>query len=108
MIKKTNAFSTTNSKPILDDAELLRLLFHGKWRLPVLRELLGGPRRLSQLRRAIPQATKKMLIDTLHALNALRWIVRRDYNCRVKRVEYSVVEGIAEHLRRLIGDLVSS
>jgi len=49
-----------------------------------------------------------MLIDTLHALEALRWIIRREYNSRIKRVEYSVAEGIAEQLRRLIGDLRSS
>ncbi len=108
MMKKTNALSPTNAEPILGDAEMLRLLFQGKWRLPVLRELLGAPRRLSQLRRAIPHATKKMLIDTLHALEALRWIIRREYNSRIKRVEYSVAEGIAEQLRRLIGDLRSS
>jgi DNA-binding HxlR family transcriptional regulator len=83
------------SELILGDAEVLRLLFLGKWRLPVLQELLDGPRRLSQLKRAIPGATKKMLIDTLHALEALRWIVRCEYHYRIKRVDYSVAEGIA-------------
>jgi DNA-binding HxlR family transcriptional regulator len=48
-----------------------------------------------------------MLIDTLHALEALRWIVRREYNSRIKRVEYSVAEGMAEQLLRLIGNLAS-
>jgi len=38
---------------------------------PSIARALGGPRRLSQLGRAIPQATKKMLIDTLHTLEAL-------------------------------------
>jgi DNA-binding HxlR family transcriptional regulator len=97
-----------NVEPILGDSEVLRLLFQGKWRLPVLRELLGGPHRLSQLRRAIPQATKKMLIDTLHALEALRWIGRREYDGKIKKVEYSIAEGMGEQLRRLIGDLGSS
>jgi DNA-binding HxlR family transcriptional regulator len=107
MIDGPNDLSPAKADSLLGDAEMLRLVFQGKWRLPVLRELLAGPRRLSQLRRAIPQATKKMLIDTLHALEALHWIIRREYDGRIKRVEYSISVNHAEQLRKLIADLAS-
>ena len=45
-------------------SHLLRTLFQGKWRLRLLQEMIGGPVRLSQLRRAIPDCSKKVLIDT--------------------------------------------
>jgi DNA-binding HxlR family transcriptional regulator len=52
-------------------AEILREIFQNKWRLHVLRLLSQSPHRLSQLRRAIPDASKKMIIDTLHGLEGI-------------------------------------
>lgn len=84
------------------DADLLRIVFQGKWRLKVLQEIAKGPIRLSQLRRAVPECTKKVLIDTLHGLGELGWIERQEYPSKLKRVEYSLKTKCGEHVRRAI------
>ena len=87
-----------------DNAALLRILFRGKWRLKVIHALLTGALRLSQLRRAIPDCSKKVLIDTLHDLEAVGWIVRNEYPTKVKRVEYSPSEQWEAKLRQIVAD----
>ena len=62
-----------------DKTSLLLTLFQGKWRLQVLQELIKGPARLSHLRRVLPACSKKVLIDTLHGLEDIGWIVRTEY-----------------------------
>jgi DNA-binding HxlR family transcriptional regulator len=74
----------------LEPAELLRMIFQGKWRLRILTRLCEGPVRLSELRRIIPEASKKMLIDSIHSLEQLQWIDRRDLSSAVRHVEYSL------------------
>jgi len=56
------------------DTDLLRIVFQGKWRLRVLQEIVKGPVRLSQLRRAVPECSKKVLIDTLYGPEELGWM----------------------------------
>lgn len=84
------------------DTDLLRIVFQGKWRLKVLQELVKGPIRLSELRRAVPDCSKKVLIDTLHGLEELRWIERREYPTKIKRVEYSLTAKCEQEVRRAI------
>ena len=88
------------------DAEILRLLFQSKWRLSILREVVIGPVRLSELRRRIPNSSKKMLIDTLHGLERLGWIERRELSARVRRVEYRLAPPCAEDIKRIVLALV--
>jgi DNA-binding HxlR family transcriptional regulator len=87
-----------------NDVEVYRQIFQGKWRLPILREIAGGPRRLSNLRRSVPHASKKMLVDTLHGLERMGWIVRTEYEEATRRVEYSLSE---EHSEKILGILNS-
>ena len=84
------------------DTDLLRIVFQGKWRLRVLQEIVRGPIRLSQLRRAVPECTKKVLIDTLHGLEELGWIARKEYPTKLKRVEYSLTPKCKEDVRRAV------
>jgi len=70
-----------------NETDLLRIVFQGKWRLRVLQEIVKGPVRLSQLRRAIPGCSKKVLIDALHGLEELGWVERREFPSKLKRVE---------------------
>lgn len=88
-----------------DDTELLRVLFQGKWRLKIVSRISLGPTRLSELRRSIPECTKKMLIDNLHALENLGWVVRCEVPSTVRRVEYRLSDAYAEAIRRLLEDL---
>ncbi|WP_263377371.1 winged helix-turn-helix transcriptional regulator [Granulicella paludicola] len=74
----------------ISEIDLLRTLFEGKWRFDIIRNLCNEPKRLSALERLMPQARKKMLIDTLHALEDLGWVHRSDLSRQSKWVEYSL------------------
>jgi DNA-binding HxlR family transcriptional regulator len=93
---------TEQQEPI-SDVDLLRTLFEGKWRFAVVSNLVDGPQRLSTLCRRIPAASKNMLIDTLHALEALGWVIRVDLSAHLKRVEYYLSEQWLVRLRIAVG-----
>jgi DNA-binding HxlR family transcriptional regulator len=86
----------------ISEVELVRTLFEHKWRFEVIRRLCEKPQRLSNLKRLIPTASKKMLIDTLHSLEQLGWIVRSDLNTELKHVEYSLQELWADRLQLVV------
>ena len=85
-----------------EDSDLLKAIFQGKWRVRVLDELMRGPTRLSELKRAIPECSKKVLIDTLHALTTTKLIQRSEFPTRVKKVEYQLDPACAKEVCRLI------
>jgi DNA-binding HxlR family transcriptional regulator len=66
----------------------LHFLIRGKWRLRILLCLADGPLRLSQLRKALPGASKKVLVENLYGLVRLGVIERHDLSTRIRRVEY--------------------
>ena len=66
------------------NADLLRLIFQGRWRLKVLKELSRAHARLSELRRRVPDCTKKVLIDTLHGLEKLSFIEWREFETKAR------------------------
>ncbi len=68
----------------------------------MLQEIVKGPVRLSQLKRAVPECTKKVLIDTLHGLEELGWIARREYATKLRKVEYSLTAKREADVRRAI------
>lgn len=84
------------------DAELLRAIFRGKWRLRVLQEISRGTVRLSALMRAIPECRKTVIIDTLKGLQDEGLLDRTEYHSRVKRVEYSIRTELADDLLRVV------
>jgi DNA-binding HxlR family transcriptional regulator len=53
-------------------------LLRGKWTIQILTAMRERPVRLSELRRAIPSASKKSLIASLRFLEAARVVSRRD------------------------------
>ena len=61
-----------------------------KWALMLMHLLAGGPRRTSELRRAIEGVSEKMLIQTLRRLERNGFVARRAYNEVPPRVEYSL------------------
>ncbi len=64
----------------------------GKWKLLVLSNLLEGPRRYGELRRLVPEATEKMVIQVLRELEQDAIITRKSYPEVPPRVEYTVTE----------------
>ena len=63
-----------------------------RWGTLVLRTLLGGTRRFSELRRAIGGVSEKMLAQTLHALERDGLVERIAYPVIPPKVEYRLTD----------------
>jgi DNA-binding HxlR family transcriptional regulator len=61
-----------------------------KWALLIVRELLDGPRRFTQVARALPRANQKMITARLRELEAAGVVSRVTYAEVPPRVEYSL------------------
>lgn len=62
----------------------------GKWTILIVRDLLGGTRRFTELRRSLGPISAKTLTDRLRALEA-RGLVHREMYAEIPpRVEYSL------------------
>lgn len=94
-----NVMELDHDQSSLTDVEMARALFEGKWRFDIIRCLCDKPCRLSDLMRQIPSASKKMLIDTLHGLESLSWVVRRGINADTKHVDYVLSDEWSKQLR---------
>ena len=80
-------------------------LIHGKWKTRILARLQHGPARLGELRRLLPQASKKMLAQHLREMERDGLVVRKNLSGRVLHVEYSLSESggyAALHLIRML------
>lgn len=76
-----------------------------RWGTLVLRALLGGTRRFSELRRAIGGVSEKMLAQTLHALERDGLVERTAYPVIPPKVEYRLTDlgrGAATHVDGLL------
>jgi DNA-binding HxlR family transcriptional regulator len=62
----------------------------GKWKLPILYNLRNGTLRFSELQKALPQVTQKMLTQQLRELERDGLISRKVYAEVPPKVEYSV------------------
>ncbi len=80
-------------------------LIHGKWKIDILARLKHGPLRLSQLRRMLPGASKKMLTQHLREMEEDGLVVRSDRSTKVRHVEYSLSESLGLPALHLIGTL---
>lgn len=62
----------------------------GKWKPLILYHLRSGPRRFSDLRRAVRGISEKVLIQQLRELALADVVVRHDYGEVPPRVDYTV------------------
>ena len=62
-------------------------LIRGRWKIPILRELMSGPRRTGQLVRALRGVSKNRLNDSLRKLERAGLIRRSSRAGRKPRVE---------------------
>ncbi|MEU8547569.1 helix-turn-helix domain-containing protein [Streptomyces roseoverticillatus] len=64
----------------------------GRWKLAILKQLLGGTRRFSELQRALPRITQRMLTRQLREMEADGLLTRTVYREVPPRVEYALTE----------------
>ncbi len=80
-------------------------LLQGKWTVQILCAMRTRPVRLSELKRAIPSASKKALTASLRSLEAARVVLRRDLSSSVLHVEYELAPAMREPLITLLDQL---
>lgn len=74
--------------PMLPVERALKVI-SGRWKAIILYHLLGGPRRLSELTRLMPQVSQKVLIQQLREMEAHGVVKREIFRQVPPRVEYS-------------------
>jgi DNA-binding HxlR family transcriptional regulator len=82
-------------------------ILQGKWTLQILWAMRENPIRLSELKRAIPSASKKALTSGLRSLEAARIIVRTDLSGAVLHVEYSLTDEVGTSLVALVDHIIA-
>tara|TARA_R110001606_G_scaffold103857_2_gene227012 strand:+ start:4032 stop:4355 length:324 start_codon:yes stop_codon:yes gene_type:complete len=76
-----------------DGVEQVLKILEGKWKLLILFHLFGGQvKRFSELEKAIPAITQKMLIQQLRQLEADGIVTRTIYHQVPPKVEYRLTE----------------
>ena len=89
------------TKRVMRAVELLR----GKWTVQILCAMREQPVRLSELKRAIPSASKKALIASLRSLEDAQVVLRRDLSSSVLHVEYELAIATRRPLVALLDHL---
>ena len=92
---------TVNLKTVECEVERLLAVIAGKWKVLILRELFHGPRRHTQLARAMPGISQKVLTAQLRELELDGAVQRKQFETRRPHVEYSLTP-FGERLRGLI------
>ncbi len=85
-------FVVLNGKEYHCPVELVIDLISGKWKLLILRELMKGTKRFSELHRSIPGITQKMLTRQLRDLERCGLVRRKVYPQVPPKVEYSLTD----------------
>ena len=73
-------------------AESTLAVIGGRWKVPIVWHLFGATRRFSELRRALPGCTPKMLTQQLRELERDGILKRKVYAEVPPRVEYSLTD----------------
>jgi DNA-binding HxlR family transcriptional regulator len=88
--------AVSQARPSRSDLDLIRSVdqalevLHGKWKVHLLVIMARGIRRHSRLLDCLPGASKKMMIETLRALERDGLVVRKIFAEVPVRVEYSL------------------
>ncbi|MCI1734127.1 MAG: helix-turn-helix transcriptional regulator [Bacilli bacterium] len=68
------------------------LFISDKWRILIIRDLLSGTKRFSELKRSLAPVTQKMLTQQLRGMEEDGLIARKVYPVVPPKVEYSLTE----------------
>jgi DNA-binding HxlR family transcriptional regulator len=81
---------TKDCEPAWCPIEVSLEVIGGRWKVIIVRELLGGIKRYSQLHRALKRVTHKMLAQQLRELERDDVVIRMVYPQVPPKVEYSL------------------
>ena len=76
-------------------------LIGNKWKILILRDVLGGPKRFGELRKSLDGISQKVLTDNLRDMEKDGLLIRKVFPEVPPRVEYSLSE-IGETMRPII------
>ena len=76
-------------------------LIGSKWKLLIMRNLLVRPWRFNELQRSIDGISRKMLTESLRAMEADGIVTRKVFNESTPHVEYSLTD-LGESLRPIL------
>ena len=79
-------------EPMICPTEITLRVIGGKWKPVILWHLSGGTKRFSELKRAIPGVTQRMLSQQLRELEGDGVVLRKVYAQVPPKTEYSLTE----------------
>lgn len=84
--------------------ELILLLISNKWKILIIRDLLEGTKRFSELKKSITNISQKVLTSNLREMEENELLTRKVYPEVPPRVEYTLTD-IGYSLKPLLDDM---
>ena len=84
--------------------ELTLLLISNKWKILIIRDLLEGTKRFSELKKSITNISQKVLTSNLREMQENELLTRKVYPEVPPRVEYTLTD-IGYSLKPLLDDM---
>ena len=84
--------------------ELTLLLISNKWKILIIRDLLEGTKRFSELKKSINNISQKVLTSNLREMEENELLTRKVYPEVPPRVEYTLTD-IGYSLKPLLDDM---
>ena len=84
--------------------ELTLLLISNKWKVLIIRDLLDGTKRFSELKKSITNISQKVLTSNLREMEENNLLIRKVYPEVPPRVEYTLTD-IGYSLKTLLDDM---
>ena len=84
--------------------ELTLLLISNKWKVLIIRDLLDGTKRFSELKKSINNISQKVLTSNLREMEENNLLTRKVYPEIPQRVEYTLTD-IGYSLKTLLDDM---
>ena len=84
--------------------ELTLLLISNKWKVLIIRDLLDGTKRFSELKKSINNISQKVLTSNLREMEENKLLTRKVYPEVPPRVEYTLTD-IGYSLKTLLDDM---
>lgn len=84
--------------------ELTLLLISNKWKILIIRDLLEGTKRFSELKKSITNISQKVLTSNLREMEENELLTRKVYPEVPPRVEYTLTD-VGYSLKPLLDDM---